>query len=127
MKKALFALTLCLMAALSACGGTQSQGNASASLANPNLNPNATVEQPIPGREEKGLISLTETELHGALDEVCYYYFDSPYLLTTITEIPAVDGEVSFVIACTKDGEEQPNRTISLSRYDDCWEVVGEG
>lgn len=51
----------------------------------------------------------------------------------TVERTPRIDvpagweGEIAFTVVCTKDGEAQPDRTITLSRQNGEWVVVREG
>lgn len=82
---------------------------------------------PATGGDPKGLVPLTTEELTAAHEAAYAYYKNTVFEVSTLTEIDPPEGEIAFRVACSKGGEDQPDRTICLERRDGVWTIVNEG
>lgn len=82
---------------------------------------------PATGGDPEGLAPLTTEELTAAHEAAYAYYKNTVFKVSTLTEIEPPEGEIAFRVACSKGGEDQPDRTICLERQDGVWTVINEG
>lgn len=73
---------------------------------------------------------ISSYDEHAARTAAINYYENTVFEIETLPRIDVPsgwEGEIAFSVRCTKGGEAQPDRTITLSRVDGVWTVVGEG
>lgn len=71
--------------------------------------------------------SLSSEEVEAARRAALDYYAGTVFEIHSLTPLDPMEGEVMFQTACSKGGEEQPDRTIALERRDGVWTVINEG
>ncbi len=147
------ALTFFLILSLSACDNqngnhvhSQSQGvenlntdetlqkNENNATNHDDNNVNPTQDDMLKGEDETSSDIVNQeilpVEIEAAKQAALDYYKKTVFEIQALTQIELCDGwdgEIMFQVSCLKDGEQQVDRMIALSKQNGTWIVVSEG